>query len=252
MPDVFARLDAALATTGDRIRPAHLVVAGILAAAIVGCGAAVMPIPASLSIALAGSASLGAPVLLVQFARTRNQRQFLRSFPDALDLMVRAVRAGLPIIDAIELAARDVRGPVGIEFERMLGEIRIGFELEDALQRASERLRVSDFHFFVVSLLVQRRTGGGIAETLANLSVIIRQRRALRMKARALTAEATASAAIVATMPFIAGLGLFLVNREVMSILFADPRGRFMLGVAIVSMLLGITVMKAMISKSLR
>jgi len=252
MPDVFARLDAALATTGDRIRPAHLVVAGILAATIVGCGAAVMPIPASLSLALAGSASLGAPVLLVQFARSRNQRQFLRSFPDALDLMVRAVRAGLPIIDAIELAARDVRGPVGIEFERMLGEIRIGFELEDALQRASERLRVSDFHFFVVSLLVQRRTGGGIAETLANLSVIIRQRRALRMKARALTAEATASAAIVATMPFIAGLGLFLINREVMSILFADPRGRFMLGVAIVSMLLGITVMKAMISKSLR
>lgn len=252
MPAMFARLDAALAATGDRIVLVHLVAAGGVAAAIVGCGAAAIGFPTALFLALAGSAALGSPVLLVRFAQSRNQRQFLRSFPDALDVMVRAVRAGLPIIEAIELAARDIRGPVGIEFELMLGEIRIGVEIEDALQHASERIRVPDFHFLVVSLLVQRRTGGGIAETLANLSVIIRQRRALRVKARALTAEATASAAIVAIMPFVAGLGLFLINQEVMSILFVDPRGRFMLGVAIVSLLLGITVMKAMISKSLR
>jgi tight adherence protein B len=253
MPDVlFTRLDAALAATGDRIGLAHLVATGSLAAAMVGCAAAVMRTPPSLSIALAGAAALGAPVLLVRLAQNRNQRRFLHFFPDALDLIVRAVRAGLPIIEAIEVAARDIRGPVGIEFERMLGEIRIGVEMADALQHAAERIRVPDFRFFVVSLLVQRQTGGGIAETLGDLSAIIRQRRALRMKARALTAEATASAALVATMPFIAGLGLFLINREVMSILFVDPRGRFMLGVAIVSLLLGIAVMKAMIMKSLR
>jgi len=253
MPDVlFARLDAALAATGDRIGLAHLVATGSLATVMVGCLAAVMRTPPGPSIALAGATALGAPILLVRFAQRRNQRRFLHSFPDALDLIVRAVRAGLPLLEAIELAARDIRGPVGIEFERMLGEIRIGVEMEEALQHAAERIRVPDFRFFVASLLVQRRTGGGIAETLANLSGIIRQRRTLRMKARALTAEATASAALVATMPFIAGLGLFLINREVMSILFVDPRGRFMLGVAIISLLLGIAVMKAIISKSLR
>jgi tight adherence protein B len=249
---LLARLEVALAATGDRIGLAHLVAAGSFAAVIVGGVAGIMRTSAGLSMALAGAAALCAPCLLVQFAQRRNQRQFLASFPDALDLIVRAVRAGLPIIEAIELAASDVRGAVGIEFERMLGETRIGVELEDALQDAAERIRVPDFRFFVASLLIQRRTGGGIAETLANLSVIIRQRRAVRIKARALTAETTASTGIVATMPFVAALGLFVINPEVMSVLFVDPRGRFMLGIAVVSLLLGIAVMRAMISRSLR
>jgi tight adherence protein B len=134
----------------------------------------------------------------------------------------------------------------------MLGEVRIGVELEEALQRAAERIRVPDFRFFVASLLIQRRTGGGIAETLANLSAIIRQRRAVRVKARALTAEATASTGLVATMPFVAGLGLFIINSEVMSVLFVDPRGRLMLVIAAVSLLSGIAVMKAIIRRALR
>ena len=249
---LLARLDVALAATGDRIVLAHLVAAGSVAAAIVGCAVGIMQTPPGLSLALASAAALYAPCLLVQFAQRRNQRRFLDSFPDALDLIVRAVRAGLPILEAIELAASDVRGAVGIEFERMLGEVRIGVELEDVLQDAAERIRVPDFRFFVASLLIQRRTGGGIAETLANLSTIIRQRRAVRVKARALTAETTASTGIVAAMPFVAALGLFVINPEVMSVLFVDPRGRFMLGIAVVSLLLGIAVMKAMISRSLR
>jgi tight adherence protein B len=249
---LLARLDAALAATGDRIGLVHLLVAGSLAAAIVGCIAGVLRTSAGLSIVLAGVGALCAPYLLVQLAQSRYQRRFLDSFPDALDLIVRAARAGLPIVEAIQVAAGDVRGAVGAEFERMLGEVGIGAELEDALQRAAERIRVPDFRFFVASLLIQRRTGGGIAETLANLSAIIRQRRAVRLKARALTAEATASTGIVAVMPFVAGLGLFAINRDVMSVLFVDPRGRFMLGIAVASLLLGIAVMKAMIKRSLR
>ena len=249
---LLTRLDVALAATGGRIGLAHLSAAGSLAAAIVGCVAGIMRTPAGLSIVLAGAAALYAPCLLVRFVQRRYQRQFLDSFPDALDLIVRAVRAGLPILEAIEAAASDVRGAVSTEFERMLGEIHIGVELEDVLQDAAERIRVPDFRFFVASLLIQRRTGGGIAETLANLSAIIRQRRAVRIKARALTAETTASTGIVATMPFVAALGLFVINPQVMSVLFVDPRGRFMLGIAVVSLLLGIAVMKAMISRSLR
>jgi tight adherence protein B len=245
-------LDAALAATGGRIGLAHLVAATSLAAAIVGGIAAMLGTPAGLSMILTGAGALSAPCLLVQYAQSRNQRKFLDAFPDALDLIVRAVRAGLPILEAIEAAASDVRGAVSTEFERMLGETRIGVELEDALQDAAERIRVPDFRFFVASLLIQRRTGGGIAETLANLSTIIRQRRAVRIKARALTAETKASTGIVATMPFVAGLGLFVINPQVMSALFVDPRGRFMLGIAVVSLLLGIAVMKAMISRSLR
>jgi tight adherence protein B len=244
--------DNALAATGNRIRLPHLIATAIITLVMIGFAAAVTlgrPVP---SIALAGAAAAGAPVLLVRLLQNRNQRQFLDIFPDALDLIVRAVRVGLPIIEAIELAAREVRSPVGTELERTLGEIRIGVEIEDALQHAADRIRVPDFRFFVVSLLLHRETGGSIAEILTNLSAVIRQRKALRMKARALTAEARSSAAVVATMPFIAGLGLLLINREIMLTMFIDPRGRFMLGVAAVGLLLGVVVMKIMIKKSLR
>jgi len=249
---LLARVDAALAATGDRIALPHLAAAAILPAITVGFAAALAQPRPGLSIGLAGAVAVAAPTFLVRFAQTRNQRRFLDIFPDALDLIVRAVRAGLPVIEAIELAALQIRAPVGTEFERMLGEIRIGVEMEEALQRAADRIRVPDFRFFVVSLLLHRLTGGSIAEALANLSAIIRQRKALRMKGRALTAEATASTAVVAAMPFIAGVGLFLINREVMSVLFIDPRGRLMLVAAAVSLTLGVVVMKAMVKKSLR
>ncbi|MBV8139268.1 MAG: type II secretion system F family protein [Deltaproteobacteria bacterium] len=156
------------------------------------------------------------------------------------------------MLDAIALTAREIGPPVGSEFERILGEIQIGVEIEDALQQAADRIRVPDFRFFVVSLMLQRQTGGGIAEILSGLSTIIRQRKALRTKARALAAEATASTAVIAAMPFIAGAGLFLINREMMSVLVVDPRGRFMLGIAIGGLVLGIVVMQSIIRRSLR
>jgi Flp pilus assembly protein TadB len=205
-----------------------------------------------LAIALGGAAAAGAPAQLLRFAQSRYQRKFLEMFPDALDLIVRAVRSGLPAPEAIELVTHEVRPPVATEFRQILDELRIGTEMDEALQRATDRIRVPDFRFFAVSLVLQRQTGGGIAETLSNLSGIIRQRKALRMKARALTAEANASAAIIATMPFVAGVGLFLINRNLTSVLFVDPRGRFLLGVAVASLLTGLAAMRALIKKNLR
>jgi len=190
--------------------------------------------------------------MLLRFAQSRYQRQFLDVFPDALDLIVRAVKSGLPAPEAIELVTREIRPPVGTEFRRLLDELRIGTEMAEALEHAANRIRVPDFQFFVVSLLLQRQTGGGIAEILANLSGIIRQRKDLRLKARALTAEAQASAGLVAATPFVAGVGLFLINRDLVSVLFTDPRGRFMLGVALASLLTGIVAMRALIKRNLR
>lgn len=249
---LWGRLEPALAATGNRIGLPHLAASGIIATATIGFTAALMQLRPALAITVGGFAALGAPALLLQVAQSRYQREFLDVFPDALDLIVRAVRAGLPAPEAIGFATREVRPPIGTEFQRMLDEMRIGVEMEDALQHAADRVRVPDFRFFVVSLLLQRQTGGGIAETLSNLSIIIRQRKALRLKARALTAEATTSAAVVAAMPLIAGVGLFLINRNLISILFVDPRGRFMLGLAVASLLLGIAVMKTLIKKTMR
>jgi tight adherence protein B len=247
-----SRLDLAFASTGNRIGPAHLIAVGIAAAAVIGLVSIAASVHPMLAIALGGAAAAGAPALLLRLAQIRYQRKFLEIFPDALDLIVRAVRSGLPAPEAIELVTHEVRPPVAIEFRQILDELRIGTEMDEALQRAADRVRVPDFRFFAVSLLLQRQTGGGIAETLSNLSGIIRQRKALRMKARALTAEAKASAAIIATTPFVAGVGLFLINRDLTSVLFTDPRGRFLLGVAVASLLTGLAVMRALIKKNLR
>jgi tight adherence protein B len=248
---VAARLDAALAATGDRIGLPHLFITAIIATATSGLVSALGGFRPVFVIAFCVVAAAGAPAALLRIAQSRYQRQFLDTFPDALDLIVRAVRAGLPAPEAIELATREIRPPVGVEFQRMLDEMRIGTEMEEALQHAVDRIRIPDFRFFVVSLLLQRQTGGGIAETLSNLSSIIRQRKALHQKARALIAEAQASAAVVAAAPFVAGGGLFLINRELMSVLFVDPRGRFMLVLAFVFLLSGVVTMKALITKSL-
>jgi tight adherence protein B len=253
MPTLLSsRLELAFSSTGNRIGPAHLVAVGIAAAGTIGLVSVAASVHPMLAIALGGAAAAAAPVLLLRFAQSRYQQKFLDIFPDALDLIVRAVRSGLPAPEAIELVTHEIRPPVAAEFRQILDELRIGTEMDEALQRAADRIRVPDFRFFAVSLLLQRRTGGGIAETLSNLSGIIRQRKALRMKARALTAEAKASAAIIATTPFVAGVGLFLINRDLTSVLFIDPRGRFFLGIAVASLLTGLAVMRALIKKNLR
>jgi tight adherence protein B len=253
LPTVLSRrLDLAFEATGNRIRPAHLASAGVATAAVVALVAVAASVHSVLAIALGGAGAIGAPVLLLRSAQSRYQRKFLTIFPEALDLIVRAVRSGLPAPEAIELVTHEVRAPVGTEFQQIVDELRIGTEMEEALQHAADRIRVPDFRFFAVSLLLQRQTGGGIAETLSNLSGIIRQRKALRMKARALTAEAQASAAVIATTPFVAGGGLFLINRDLVSVLFIDPRGRFLLGIAIASLLTGIATMRTLIKRNLR
>jgi tight adherence protein B len=250
--ELGARLDAAFAAAGNRIGLPQLVLTGIAGAVVTGSVARFLGLNSVLVIGLGGAAAVAAPRFLLRFAQRRYQRRFLDVFPDAIDLIVRAVKAGLPALDAMDLAARETAAPVGTEFQRILDDTSIGVAMADALNRAAERIRVPDFRFFVASIVLQRRTGGGLAETLVNLSTLIRQRKALRLKARALTAESKASAALISVMPFVAGAGLYLVKPDMMALLFTDHRGRVMLGVAIVSVLLGIATMGAIIRRTLR
>jgi len=247
-----ARLEAAFAAAGNRVGLAELVATAIAAATITGFTARFMGLNSALVIGLGIVAAAAAARSLLRFAQQRYQQRFLDAFPDAIDLIVRAVRAGLPALDAIEVAAREVAAPVGSEFQKVIDDTRIGVAMADALNHAATRVRVPDFRFFVASIVLQRRTGGALAETLVNLSTLIRQRRALRLKARALTAESKASAALIGVTPFVAGAGLYLVKPDMVALLFVDHRGRFMLGVAIASLLLGIATMSAIIRRTLR
>ena len=247
------RLDAALAATGDWIGVPHLAVTGLVAVVVVVLFAdRLMRLNPALVIVLAVAAAAAGPTLLLRFAQSRYQRRFLDAFPDALDLIARAVRAGLPAVEAMEVAGREIRPPVGIEFQRTLEEVRLGIDIGEALQHTAERIGVADFRFYVVALELQRRTGGALAETLRNLSNIIRRRKEVRLKARALSAESKASAAVLAILPFVVGAILFTLNPALMSILFHDSRGRYMLGLAALSLLTGIAVMALIIKRTLR
>jgi tight adherence protein B len=246
-------LDAALAATGNWIGLPHLLLAGTIGAMVVILFAdRFMEFSLGLVIVLGAAAAIGAPALLLHLAQARYQRRFLDVFPDALDLIARAVRAGLPAVEAMEIAARDTRPPVGVEFQRTLEEARVGVDISEALQHAADRTRVPDFRFYVVALTLQRRTGGALAETLGNLSHIIRRRKEVRLKSRSLSAESKASALVLAILPFVVGALLFFFNPGLMSVLFNDPRGRFMLGLALALLVTGIAVMAAVIKRSLR
>jgi Flp pilus assembly protein TadB len=224
----------------------------IVAGAATGFVAGILGFGPALAMPVGVAAGFGGAALLLRLAQSRYQNQFLDALPDALDLIARAVRAGLAVSDAMDVAGREVRPPVGPEFQRTLEEVRIGVDIDEAMQHTADRIRVPDFGFFVVALKLQRRTGGSLAETLANLSGIIRRRKEIRLKARALTSEAKASAAVLGLLPVIVGLLLFLLNPELMAPLLSDPRGRFMLGVAVLSLMTGLSVMVAMIRRSVR
>jgi Flp pilus assembly protein TadB len=227
--------------------------AGLIAAgAAIGLATGIMGYGPGLAMPVGIASGITGAALLLRVAQSRYQNQFLDGFPDALDLIARAVRAGLPVHDAMQVASREVRPPVGPEFQRTLEEMRIGIDVDEAMQHTADRIRVPDFRFFVVALKLQRRTGGSLAEILGNLSSIIRRRKEIRLKSRALTSEARASATVLGLLPVVLGALLFFLSHELMAPLLSDPRGRFILGVAFLSLMAGITVMIVMIRRSVR
>jgi tight adherence protein B len=246
-------LDAAFESTGNRIGLLHLIIAGSIAAIIsIGFADRILALQSLLVMLLGGVAAVGTPVLLLRLAQSRYQSRFLDVFPDALDLVRRAVKAGLPVNEALAVAGREIADPVGSEFRRAFDQMQIGVQMNDALQQLSNRVRVADFRFLVVALALQGKTGGSLAETLANLSGVIRARKALRQKARGLSAEAKASAAVLAVLPFVVGGAMFVLNRDFIITLFVDPRGRIMLGVAFLSLVTGLGTMAAIVKRALR
>lgn len=247
------RLEAELAAAGGRIRLLHLFGTALAAAAVVaGFMVGVLGTAPATTAPVSIAAALGAPILLLRRRQRRYRDQFLAVFPDALDLIVRGVRAGLSVHDAVHVASDEIAAPVSSELRRSLDQMRIGVDMEEALQRTADRIRVPDFTFFVVSLAVQRRTGGTLAETLANLSGMLRRRKEIRTKSRALLAESRASMVVLSALPILVALGLYLVSRDKMTTLVVDPRGRMLLGVAVLLLAVGILTMAGLVRRVVR
>ena len=172
--------------------------------------------------------------------------RFIGLFPEAIDLMVRALRAGLPVTEAIINAGQEIGDPVGAEFRGIEAGMRLGRDLDSLLWDIAKRISAPEFRFFIIALSVQRETGGNLAETLNNLSDVLRRRRAMRAKARAMASEARASTMILGSLPILVSIILSITSPTYIAPLFTDVRGLILVGVAVGMLLTGIGVMVKM------
>jgi len=218
-----------------------ILMAILLMAALFGGRFKLVP---SLMFALA--LGIGIPHWLVGRMGKKRTAAFLKLFPEAIDLMVRALRSGLPISDAIINAGQEIGDPVGTELRTIESGMRLGRELDELLWDIARRINVPEFRFFIIALSVQRETGGNLAETLSNLSDVLRKRRTMRAKARAMAAEARASTAILGCLPIVVSILLLLTSPQYIMILFVDVRGLMMIGVALGMLGTGIGIMTKM------
>jgi len=167
---------------------------------------------------------IGLPHFIVGKMINRRIRKFNSNFPDAIELMVRGLRSGLPISETLGVVAAEVGGPVGIEFRAVADKMKIGRTMEAALQETADRLGTPEFQFFVITLAIQRETGGNLAETLSNLADVLRKRAQMKLKIRAMSSESKASAYIVGSLPFVVFALVWMINPAYMSNFFTDQR----------------------------
>jgi tight adherence protein B len=166
----------------------------------------------------------GLPHMVVNFFVNRRLGQFITKLPEALELLVRGLRSGLPVTETMGVVASEVPGPVGEEFKQVNERIKIGRTMEDALQESADRLNTPEFNFFVITLAIQRETGGNLAETLSNLADVLRKRAQMRLKIKAMSSESKASAYIIGALPFCVFGVITWINPEYMGGFFVDQR----------------------------
>jgi tight adherence protein B len=180
--------------------------------------------PFVLSLLLGIFVGVGGPHFVIGKMITRRIVKFNNNFPDAIELMVRGLRSGLPITETLGIVAAEIQGPVGIEFRMVADKMKIGRTMEAALQETADRLGTAEFQFFVITLAIQRETGGNLAETLSNLADVLRKRAQMKLKIRAMSSESKASAYIVGSLPFIVFGLVYMMNPHYMSGFFSDQR----------------------------
>ncbi len=191
---------------------------------------------------------LGLPRWIVGFLGKRRRAKFSAAFADAVDVIVRGIKSGLPVHDCFKIIAKEAPLPLGPEFQTLVEGLGVGLTLGQALDKMYERMPTPELKFFAIVIAIQQKTGGNLSEALNNLSVVLRARRMMGEKIKALSSEAIASAGIIGSLPPAVMILVSLTSPDYMAKLFTDPRGQFMLLIAVLLMAFGIFVMKKMIA----
>ena len=191
---------------------------------------------------------LGLPRMLIKMKAKKRRTAFIGGFADAVDVIVRGIRSGLPIGECLNIIGRESPEPIAGEFRSIVEGIKLGLSLEESIGRSLERIPVAELKFFSIVLSIQQQTGGNLAETLTNLSDILRARKRMADKVQALSQEAKSSAAIIGSLPFILVLVLSLVSPDYIAPLFSEDAGKLMIAGGLGWMAIGVLVMRQMIS----
>ena len=191
---------------------------------------------------------LGAPRWVVGFMGKKRMKQFSLAFPDAVDILVRGIKTGLPVHDCFKIIARESPQPLGGEFQRLVEGMGVGLTLSQALDKMYERMPTPELNFFAIVIAIQQKSGGNLAEALGNLTAVLRARRLMGEKIKALSSEAIASAGILAALPPVVMILVMLSSPGYMMTMFTDMRGQVMLLGSAIWMACGVFAMKRMIS----
>ncbi|KPF92340.1 pilus assembly protein [Rhodopseudomonas sp. AAP120] len=198
--------------------------------------------------ALAFAGGFGLPRWTLGFLKKRREKKFLTALPDAVDVIVRGIKAGLPLFESIKVVAADAPEPLKSEFNAIIETQAIGMPLGEACARLYDRMPLPEANFFGIVISIQQKSGGNLSEALGNLSKVLRDRRRMAEKIQAMSMEAKASAAIIGSLPPIVMFLVYLSTPDYISLLWTHPTGRLMLAGCVVWMTAGILVMRKMIN----
>jgi len=232
-----------LARTGTSLTLGKVAIGAIIFGLLLGLGLTEIGIAPLVVWPSAIAATVLGPRMLINFLVARRATRFIAVFPDAVGLMVRGLRAGLPVTETITGVTREIGEPVGSEFRRISDQIQLGMPLEEALWDSAGRLDLPEFTFMAIAFSIQRETGGNLAETLENLDLILRRRRQLHLKIRTFSAEARASATIIGALPFVVMGILAALDFNYIAILFNSASGHVYLTAAMSSLAIGVFAM---------
>ena len=198
--------------------------------------------------ALAFTGAFGIPRWLLSYLKKRREAKFLNSFPDAIDIIVRGAKTGLPLLDCLKIISLEAQEPVRSEFRTIVESQAVGLPLGEACGKLYERMPLPEANFFGIVVTIQQRAGGNLSEALGNLSRVLRDRKKMKAKIKAMAQEAKASATIIGVLPIAVMTLVYLTSPDYISLLWTEPLGRVMLGASACWMSMGVWVMKKMIN----
>ncbi len=241
-------LKARIRQAGFSFSPMAFYITTVLLGVLVAAGLFASGQKLLIALAFGFGAGFGLPRWVLGALRKRRMKKFTGEFANALDIVVRGIKTGLPLNECLKIIARESPAPVGPEFKNLIDGMAVGVDLPQGLEKMYERMPVPELNFFAIVLTIQKKTGGNLAEALENLAIVLRSRKMMREKIAALSSEAKASSMIIGSLPILVMAIVYVTTPSYMSLMFTDSLGHILLAGGAIWMGLGIFVMVKMVA----